>query len=188
MKQRNNRKCKHLKFIGRLSSSGITLVELLTVIAIIGILAAVAIPSFFSWLPNIRLKSAAQELYANMQKAKMLAIKNNRDHSIVFVPGADVYRIVSEGVTILTVNLGDYGGGIGYGHGNVPAGKSATSPPDAFPGDNVSYASDIAVFNPQGTGSAGYVYLHNADGTAYAIGTQSSGAVLLKKWMGGVWK
>jgi hypothetical protein len=45
----------------------------------------------------------------------------------------------------------------------------------------------VAVFNSRGTGSAGYVYLANSDGTAYAAGTRSSGVVLLRKWNGSGW-
>ena len=64
---------------------GFTLVEMMVVVAILGILAAIGIPSYLSWLPEKRLKGASRELFVNMQKAKIMAIKRNRAVAISFV-------------------------------------------------------------------------------------------------------
>ena len=52
-------------------NSGFTIIELLIVIAVLGILGAIAVPNYLSYLPNARLKSAARDLYSNMQLAKL---------------------------------------------------------------------------------------------------------------------
>jgi type IV fimbrial biogenesis protein FimT len=67
--------------------SGFTLIELIIAIGMISILTAIAIPNVMSWLPNYRLKAAARDLYSNMQKAKMEAVKSNKDVLIGFVVG-----------------------------------------------------------------------------------------------------
>ena len=68
--------------------AGFTMVELMIVIAVIAILTAIAVPNIISWLPNYRAKAAARDVISNFQKAKMEAVKRNRDVIIQFTPGA----------------------------------------------------------------------------------------------------
>ena len=64
--------------------SGFTLIELVVVIALISILSAIAFPMLSQWLPSYRLKGAVQILYADLQKAKLHAVKTNRDVTFNF--------------------------------------------------------------------------------------------------------
>ena len=74
-------------------NAGFSLTEVLTVVAIIGILSAVAMPPMFSWLSNKGLQSAGRDLYSNMRKAQSTAIKNNRNCAVSFdgISGYMVY-------------------------------------------------------------------------------------------------
>lgn len=65
---------------------GFTLVEVMIVVAIIGILAAVATPGIMATIPRYRLRAEARELLINFKKAKMEAVKRNRNVVLAFTP------------------------------------------------------------------------------------------------------
>jgi len=64
--------------------SGLTLFELMTVIAIIAILCAIALPAFTSWLPSYRLRSGADEMISTLWLAQKRAVRENADVAIDF--------------------------------------------------------------------------------------------------------
>lgn len=72
------------------NQSGLTLVEIMTVVVIIALLALFAAPEIISWRPRMHLKSASDELFANTQRAKIHAIKNNIDVVFSFTVGTCV--------------------------------------------------------------------------------------------------
>jgi prepilin-type N-terminal cleavage/methylation domain-containing protein len=74
-------------------NSGFTLMELMTTIAIIAILASVAIPNMIAWLPDYRLRSGAAEMLSALQWARLTAIKENANVVVRFDPGSDEYLI-----------------------------------------------------------------------------------------------
>ena len=163
---------------------GFTLLEVMITVIILGVLSSIAVPAFLVWLPDYRLRSAASDLYSNMQLAKMMAIGSNKKCWMIFDPdGSGSYEIRGpDGTPEKRVDFLDYDpdGNIGYGRGNAT--RNATTSGGPIQEDFISYRYNKATFNPCGMGSFGYVYLSNDRGTAYAVGTWFAGVIVLKKW------
>jgi prepilin-type N-terminal cleavage/methylation domain-containing protein len=71
---------------------GFSLVEMMVVVSVFIILAAIATPSFTGWLANYRLKVAASDVRSALQLAKSTALKENADVVIWFNTANNTYR------------------------------------------------------------------------------------------------
>ena len=173
--------------------------------AIIGILAGIAVPGFFRWLPDYYLKSAARDLFSNMQLTRVGAIKGGTDWAIVFDTANDRYLVCSgkgaDGswctddvngnptevkIVYLTGDLSAYKtGDIDFGHGDATT--NATSSGGGFPDDGETF-NTAATFNSRGMGNPGYVYMDNKNNKAYAVGKLRTGSIRCVRWAGAEWK
>nr|MBC8362435.1 GspH/FimT family pseudopilin [Candidatus Desulfatibia profunda] len=72
-------------------NAGFTVFELLIVIAIAGVLTAIAVPNFLGYQYSYRLKGAISTLRGDLYGTKMLAIKRGVQYKVVFT--ADGYQI-----------------------------------------------------------------------------------------------
>lgn len=60
-----------------LSQTGVSLIEVMVVVAIIGITAAFAMPSYRTWIENTRIRGTAESIQNGLQKAKTEALRHN---------------------------------------------------------------------------------------------------------------
>ncbi|MGQ0586559.1 MAG: GspH/FimT family pseudopilin [Gammaproteobacteria bacterium] len=67
----------------RQGSAGFTLLEVLMVMAVLGILASLAIPGFGYLAASTKVKGASTELYLAMVRARNEAVKRNRNVAVV---------------------------------------------------------------------------------------------------------
>lgn len=77
---------------------GFTAIELLVVVAILGILVAISFPSIMNSLAVRKLENDAKEIMTTMQKAKMQAMRTKNDHRVRFFQenGREYYVIEME--------------------------------------------------------------------------------------------
>jgi len=76
---------------------GFTLIEMMVVIGVFGILAAIAIPAFMSMLPGMRLNGATRQVMGDLMAARMKAVKENNNYKIFFnSPSSNQYQILDD--------------------------------------------------------------------------------------------
>jgi len=87
-------KKRSFRFFKRLKNrKGFTLTELVVIFAILGIMMAISVPSYISWLPKHRLQTSARQIYDDMNLAKIRAVSNNRNACIEFYPITETYTV-----------------------------------------------------------------------------------------------
>jgi prepilin-type N-terminal cleavage/methylation domain-containing protein len=76
--------------------TGFTAVELLIVIAVIGLMSAVAVPSLLSYMPKSRLNGAARTVAGDLMSARMAAVKKNCKAIVEFETASRYCVVIDE--------------------------------------------------------------------------------------------
>lgn len=130
---------------------GFTLMEMMVVIAALAIMAAIAIPSFMSMLPGLRLNGAARQVMTDLMAARMKAVKENNEVRVFFnSPGTNQYQILDDddndgtadtGEVFTTKNIQDEYHDVTF---------SATTNPIFYP-RGTAYGTTVTVTNTSGS-------------------------------------
>lgn len=121
--------------IKQLDDRGFTLIELMIVLAIIGIAAGIAAMSSRGTLANARLNGATRQLYSDMQNVRLRAVKEGRKWAVQSTDNS--YDVRNTGTDTLW-NANDE---------VIKTIDVATT----YPGVTITPASSRYAFNPNGT-------------------------------------
>ncbi|HUJ88804.1 MAG TPA: GspH/FimT family protein [Syntrophorhabdales bacterium] len=75
------------------SSQGLTLLELLVVLVILGTVVTLAVPNLFRWIENYTVWKASRQLVTDLQLAKMRAVSQCLQHRVSFDAADRSYKI-----------------------------------------------------------------------------------------------
>ena len=78
---------------------GFTLTEVVVTLSVLGIMTAISVPSYISWLPRHRLQTSARQIYDDLNLAKIRAVKDNTDAYITFNALNNTYFVFLDDVT-----------------------------------------------------------------------------------------
>lgn len=70
-----------------MADRGFSLLELLVVLVIISVAAAIAAPNFSRFMERYEVRKAARQLMTDLQSAKMRAVAEGADHRVSFISG-----------------------------------------------------------------------------------------------------
>ena len=141
---------------------GVTLIELVVVMAIIAVIGLCMAPAIGEWLDNFRIRQAAREIVSNLQYAKMKAISSRIEYRICFDLTNETYH--------LEKNDGAWTQEGSKFH--VPRGVDIAS---------VTYNPPRVKFDPDGTSSSGHVKLENEQGKTYKVVIYYTGRIRIEE-------
>lgn len=138
-----------MNYIHNNNSEGFTLLEITIVIAIAGVLAAIAVPSLVSQLPRYRLSGAARQVMGDLMWARMQAVSEKNEFRI-FIIDSHRYQILDDD---------DNNGSVGSGEK-----VQIKDIRDEYPDVSISNTTN-PIFFPRGSASMGTITLSNSSGS-----------------------
>ena len=133
---------------------GFSIIEMAATLALVGIVAAIAIPHWAKLLPAHQLDSSTRQLQSELHSIKMRAASENVPFQLQYIEGAVEYAIQRDAATLVKKPL--------------PEGSVITK-------------AGIISFSPRGTAGGNRIRLRNSDGLCRQIVVSATGRVRICK-------
>lgn len=130
--------------------NGFSTIELVVVVALVGIITAIALPNWRSWMPGYALNSSTRQIQSELHNIKMRAAAENTSFQMAYLQGASEYTIERDSKPLQTKPLA--------------------------PGTSITKAGTIS-FSPRGTAGSNRVRLRNANNSCKQIVVSATGRV-----------
>ena len=136
--------------MGVINIRGFSAVELITAVALIGIVAAIALPSWMSLSPTYSLNNSVRQIQSELHSIKMRAAAEGVPFQMAYSQGGTVYTIKRAAQTITTKPIAE---------------------------GTMIQKDGLISFSPQGTAGGNRVRLRNGAGICKQIVVSATGRV-----------
>ncbi len=132
------------------NSNGFSMIELIVALAVMGIVAAIALPNWNSLLPGYALNNSTRQVQSELHNIKMRAAAENVGFQFAYLQGASGYAIQRDSMTLVSKPLAE--------------------------GTTITKEGTIS-FSPRGTAGANRVRLRNTAGACRQVIVSPTGRV-----------
>ncbi len=173
---------RHPRMAPRGGVSGFSVLELLVVLAVIGVVAGVGVPSLLAQLNKVRLEAAAHDVANLMRQTRLRAIRDGTQYSVGVVGNT----VVGEGViTTVELELDDPSALIYPGGGSADC-QDKYNPVGTWGGETITYDSTGTTVDAGNGGTAGTGAICLYDGgenVLQVVVEYSAGQPKIRKYM-----
>jgi Tfp pilus assembly protein FimT len=160
------REKKGLHAIRGTGSAGFTMLEMAIIVVIIGIVAAMAVPSLFSAIPRLKARAEARSMLNFVRLARSKAVSDGAQYGVYYDANTRQYILFKDTVNPAQVmyNTGD----------SVVVGPETLDPDVVL--TNSTFSSNSVIFMPTGgANQSGSFTLDTTDGgSSYTVSVLSS--------------
>jgi type IV fimbrial biogenesis protein FimT len=141
---------KERELLMRARAAGMSLIELLIGLVILGVMLALGVPSFTAWLQNTQVRNAAESISNGLQLARASAIQRNKSVTFTMNGPDSSWSVTIDSPSALELALVQSRSAM---EGTPNAVVATTNPTITFDGlgkTNMLAAANIQVTNPTG--------------------------------------